>query len=116
MTEPLDPVVQWGYDLGTVEHVLLRTCETDEEVAAVKRVLGVDKQDQRAADAYTPAPPPPPDPRPVFDHAARTREAITRYSEWVDAYPDEDPTPLFERQRVLRIALTNLQRLEGDTP
>lgn len=116
MTDPLDPVVQWCYDLGTVETVLRRSCESDDEVAAVKRVLGVDKQDQRAADAYTPDLPPVPNPRPSFDHTARTREAITRYSAWVEAYPDDDPTPLLERQRVLKIAQRNLQRLEGDTP
>ena len=116
MTEELSPIVQHGYDLGAVDAVLGRLCQTDEERAAIKRVLGVEQQDRAAADAFTPERPPVPDPRDEFDHVARTREAITRYSAWVDSYPDDDPTPLFERQRVLRIALTNLQRLEGETP
>ncbi|MFI8590102.1 hypothetical protein [Dietzia maris] len=110
----LDPVVQHCYDLGMVEQVLLRTCETDDEVAAVKRVLGVDKQESLAAEAYTPERPPVPETRPAFDHVARTREAIARYTAWVDSHADDDdPTPLLERQRVLEIAHSNLTRLEG---
>lgn len=109
----LDPVVQHCYDLGMVEQVLLRTCETDDEVAAVKRVLGVDKQEALAAEAYTPERPPVPETRPAFDHLDRTRETIARYQARVDSYPDDDPTPLLERERVLDLAKRNLKRLEG---
>lgn len=114
MSDELSPVVQHCNDLATVDEVLGRVCHTEDERAALKRVLGVEHQDRAAADAFTPERPPVPDPRDEFDHTARTREAITRYSAWVDAYPDDDPTPLLDRQRVLRIALVNLQRLEGD--
>ena len=112
----LDPVVQHGYDLGALDTVLGRLCQTDEERAAIRRVLGVEQQDRAAIDAFTPPLPPDPDQLPQFDHLARTREAIDRYTAWVASYPDDDPTPLRERARVLRIAHRNLERLEGDTP
>lgn len=114
MSDDLSPPVRHGYDLIAVDDVLCRICEDEAEVAAFKRVLGVDRQEVVASEAY--APPLPPDPYlgPQFDHVQRTRDAIVKYSEWVDSFPDGDPTPLRERERVLRSARVNLKRLTGE--
>lgn len=114
MTDDLSPIVQHGYDLGALDEVLGRLCQTDDERAAVRRVLGIEQQDRVAADAFTPPRPPASDPRDEFDHLARTREAIARYEARVASYPDDDPTSLLERVRVLKNARLNLERLEGD--
>lgn len=116
MSDELAPIVQRGYDLGTVEDVLERMCETDEERAAMKRVLGVEDQELQVVDAFTPERAPLPEFRPQIDHHARAVAAVARYTAWVDSCPDSDPTPLPERERVLRKAHMDLQRLEGDTP
>lgn len=113
MSDELSPVVQHGYDLGALDEVLGRLCQTDAERAAIKRVLGVEQQDRTAADAFTPDRPPVPDPRDEVDHLAHTREAIARYEAWVASCPDDDPTPLLERERVLAKARSDLRRLEG---
>ncbi|MDV6299945.1 hypothetical protein R3P82_12580 [Dietzia maris] len=112
MTDQTPPIVQHCNDLAALDEVLGRVCQTDTERTAIKRLLGVDMQERAASDAFTPERPPQPGVRDVFDHAAHTREAIARYTAWVDSYPDDDPTPLFERRRVLEIALSNLSRLE----
>lgn len=114
MTEELSPIVQHCNDLAAVDALLGRMCQTDVERLAVKRVLGVDKLDRVAAEAFTPERPPVPDMRQAFDHVARTEETIARYQVWVDSYPDDDPTPLLERQRVLRRAQLDLQRLSQE--
>lgn len=113
MTDELSPVVRHCYDLNTFDGVLGRVCETDDERAAIKRVLGVDVQERAATDAFTPERPPQGETPPPVDHLDRTREAIARYSEWVESHPDDDPTPLLERERVLDLARRNLRRLEG---
>lgn len=113
MTDELSPVVQRGYDLGTVEEVLGRVCQTDDERAALKRVLGVEDQERRVANAFTPDRPPLPEFRPQIDHHARAVAAVARYTAWVDSHPDEDPTPLPTRVRTLELARLDLHRLEG---
>lgn len=111
--DELSPIVQHGYDLGTLDEVLGRLCQTDAERAALKRVLGLEQQDRAAADAFTPERPPAPETSEQCDHLARTREAVARYEARVASYPDDDPTPLLERERVLDLARRNLRRLEG---
>lgn len=113
MTDELHPVVQRAYDLNTVDEVLCRLCDTDNEVAAFKRVLGVQDQEVRAAEAFTPERPPRPAFRPQIDFVEHARRAVARYTAWVDSYPDGDPTPLPTRTRTLELARLDLQRLEG---
>ena len=100
-------------DVDVAEQVIDRICDTPDEAAAMRRVLGV----QAEADMLTIAPSPEPPPLPVFqpqvDHLAHAREAITRYTAWVDSYPDDDPTPLRVRERTLRLAHLDLARLEA---
>ena len=114
MSDDLAPPVRHGYDLNAIEAVLSRVCVDEAEVSALKRVLGVDRQEVIAAEAFVPALPPSPDPGSQFDHVQRTRDAIVRYSAWVDSFPDDDPTPLRERERVLRASRVNLRRLTGE--
>lgn len=111
MTDELSPVVQRAYDLGVVDEVLGRMCQTNSERAAMKRVLGVEDQERRVADAFTPDLPPPPEFRPQIDHYARATAAVARYTVWVHSHPDGDPTPLRERERALRSAQLDLRRL-----
>lgn len=113
MTDELHPVVQRAYDLNTVDEVLCRLCDNDNEVAAFKRVLGVQDQEVQVADAFTPERPMEPEFRPQVDHAAHARRAVDRYMAWVDSYPDDDPTTLAKREHVLQLARLDLQRLEG---
>lgn len=110
------PIIQQAADLDALDAVLCRMCETDGERMAVKRALGVDRQESRVADAFTPEPPPVPEFRPQINHLERAHAAVARYTAWVDSYPDNDPTPLKERHRVLHLAHLDLERLEGDTP
>lgn len=114
MSDELAPPVRHGYDLNLINGVLLRVCVDDDEVAALKRVLGVDKQEVLAADAYVPEPPPVPVAGSQFNHVQRTRDAIAKYSTWVASFPDDDPTPLLERERILRLAQLDLDRLTGE--
>lgn len=114
MSDDLAPTVRHGYDLIAIDDVLCRICEDEAEVAAFKRVLGVDRQEVVASEAYAPPLPPAPDLGPQFDHVQRTRDAIVKYSEWVDSFPDGDPTPLRDRERILRSARVNLKRLTGE--
>ena len=100
-------------DLDTVDEVLCRMCDTPDEVAAVKRVLGVEVQEQQVANAFTPEPPPVPEFRPQINRLERAHAAVARYTAWVDSYPDDDPTPLTTRERTLRLAHLDLARLEG---
>lgn len=108
-----DPILRHVADLDTVDEVLCRLCDTPGEVAAVKRVLGVDAQERRAAQAFTPDRPPPAPVGANVDHLAVARDALDRYQAWVDSYPDDDPTPLAKRERTLRIAIKAVQRLEA---
>lgn len=114
MFDELAPPVRHGYDLNLVNGVLLRVCVDDDEVAALKRVLGLDRQEVLASDAYAPQPPPAPVGGSQFDHVQRTRDAIVKYSAWVASFPDDDPTTLLERERILRLAQLDLDRLTGE--
>lgn len=107
------PIIARAADLDTLDAVLCRLCETDDEVASVKRVLGVEAQEQQVAAAFSPEPPSVPEFVPQIDHLERAHAAVARYAAWVDSHPDNDPTPLHERERVLRLARLDLQRLEA---
>lgn len=100
-------------DLDMVDGLLKRVCASDEETQAVKRVLGVDTEEHRVALAFSPEPPPVPEFVPQIDHLEHARGAVGRYEAWVDSYPDDDPVPLRERQRTLRLARQDLRRLEA---
>lgn len=105
------PIKDRARDVDLVERVIDRLCDPD-EAAAMRRVLGVQAESDRLALAYSPDPPPVPEHRPNTDHLAHTRATIVRYTAWVDSHPDDDPTPLRERKRTLRIAHLTLRRLE----
>lgn len=113
MTGALDPIVQLSNDLDKVEVVLGRVCESDAELAAVKRVLGVEDQEMRVAGAFSPSPQPPAF-QSQIDHLAVARDALARYQAWVDSHPDDDPTPLRARERALVLARNSVLRLEGE--
>lgn len=100
-------------DVDLVEQVIDRVAETDDEAAAMRRVLGVQQEADALALAYSPEPPLPEVFVPQVDHLAHARKTITRYTAWVEAYPDDDPTPLRVRERTLRLAHLDLARLEG---
>ena len=108
-----DPILRHVADLDTVDKVLCRLCKTPNEVAAVKRVMGVDRQERLAAEAYVPQLPPQTSFRPTVDYLAVARDSLTRYQAWVESYPDDDSTPLRDRQRALKLAVRSLERLEG---
>ena len=108
-----NPVMERAADLDTMHTVLCRLGESDDEIAAVKRVLGVEAEEQRVTNAFTPEPPPLPEFKPQINHLERAHAAIARYTAWVESHPDDDPTPLRERQRVLHLAHLDLQRLEA---
>ena len=107
------PIPDRATDLDMVEAMIDRIAIDDTEASAARRVFGLDDEANRLAAAYSPEPPPPPVHRPDIDHAAHTREAITRYQGWVDSHPDDDPTPLRERERILHTARLALRRLEA---
>lgn len=100
-------------DVDLVEQVIDRVAETDDEAAAMRRVLGVQDEADELALAHSPEPPLPPVFQPQVDHLAHARATFDRYTAWVDAHPDDDPTPLPERERILRLARLDLQRLES---
>ena len=116
MRDELAPIVQRAYDLNTVDEVLCRLCDTDGEVSAFKRVLGVEDQETQVSNTFTPELPLNPEFRPKVDHVAHAHRAVARYESWVASYPDEDRTPLAVRERALHLACLDLERLEGDTP
>lgn len=107
------PVIQRAADLEVVDELLCSLCDTPEQVQSVKRILGVDVQEQQVANAFTPEPPPPPPVGQDIDHLAHGRATVARYQALVDSYPDDDPTPLRERQRYLQLAVRAVQRLEA---
>lgn len=100
-------------DVDLVEAVIDRVAESDDEAAAMRRVLGVQQEAETLALAYSPEPPLPPVFTPNVDHLAHARATVDRYTAWVEAYPDDDPTPLRVRERTLRLAHMDLARLEG---
>lgn len=100
-------------DVTMVAQMLDRVAASPEEAAAARRVLGVDEAARRASLAMAPELPPPPELRPDIDHVAHARGTVARYQTWTDSYPDDDPTPLRERARAVRLAVMDLQRLEG---
>ena len=107
------PVIQRAADLKVVDELLCSLCDTPEQVESVKRILGVDAQEQQVTNAFTPEPPPPPPVGQDIDHLAHGRATVARYQALVEAYPDDDPTPLRERQRYLQLAVRAVQRLES---
>ena len=111
--EVSNPIIERAADLDTLHDVLCRLCESDDEIAAVKRVLGVEAEEQRVTLAFSPEPPPIPEFKPQINHLERAHAAIARYTAWVDSYPDDDPTPLRVRERTLRLAHLDLARLEA---
>lgn len=100
-------------DVDLVEKVIDRVAESDDEAAAMRRVLGVQQEADTLAMAYSPEPPLPPVFQPQVDHLSHARATIDRYTAWVAAYPDDDPTSLRVRERTLRLARMDLARLEG---
>lgn len=100
-------------DVDLVEQVIDRVAETGEEAAALRRVLGVQGEADRLAEAYAPEAPLPPVFRPQVDHVAHARATLVRYQAWVDSFPDGDDTPLAVRERTLRLAQRTLARLEA---
>lgn len=100
-------------DVDLVEQVIDRVTENPDEAAAMRRVLGVQDEADALALAYAPEPPLPEVFVPQVDHLAHARTTIDRYTAWVASYPDDDPTSLRVRERTLRLAHLDLQRLEG---
>lgn len=100
-------------DVDLVERVIARVAESDDEVGALRRVLGVQDEADALAVAYSPELPLPPVFQPQVDHLAHARATVQRYTAWVESYPDDDPTPLRVRERTLRLAHLDLARLEG---
>lgn len=98
-------------DLKLTEEFIEKMSDSPEQAEAVKKVLGVTDRAEMVANEYTPD-------RPTYihestiDHIGRADEVIEFYQDWVDSYPDDDPTPLEERQRVLDKAKKNKIRLE----
>lgn len=100
-------------DVDLVEQVIARVSETDDEVAAMRRVLGVQDEADALTLAYSPEPPMEPVFQPHVDHLSHARDVIARYRAAVDSFPDDDPTPLRVRERTLRLAMMDLARLEA---
>lgn len=107
------PIIDRVSDVDIVERVIDRLAESRDEADAMRRVLGIEAEAEQLALAYAPEPPLPEVFVPQVDHLAHARATIDRYTAWVDAYPDDDPTPLRVRERTLRLALLDLKRLEG---
>lgn len=97
-------------DLDLVEQMLGRIA-SPEEADAARRVLGLDREADRLAAAYWPAHPPHVSVGLDFDHLAVAHAAVDRYTAWVASYPDDDPTPMATRERTLRLARRDLERL-----
>lgn len=106
MTEPVPTD-----DVTLVEQMLDRVA-TPEEAAAARRLLGVDQAARAAALEWAPAMPPPVL-FPESGHLAHARRAAGRFEVWVASFPDDDPTPLADRERALRLARLDVARLEG---
>lgn len=99
-------------DLDLVDRMLDRIA-TDDEAAAARRVFGVDAEADRLNAAFAPDLPPFPVVGEGIDHLAHARAAVARYAAWADSHPDDDPTPMRERERTLRLARLDLERLEN---
>ena len=101
-----------GNDLKLTEEFIEKMSDSPEQAEAVKKVLGFSEKAEQVTKEYTPD-------LPVYvhkstiDHLGRANEVIEHYQKWVDSYPDDDPTPLGERQRVLEKAIKNKTRLEN---
>lgn len=109
-------IIEQAADLDTANEVLGRLCQTDEELSAVKRALGVDAQEARLTNAFSPELPPEPVFQPNIDHLTHARRTAERYAEWVESFPDDDPTPLDERTRILTLAEMDVRRLGNPEP
>ena len=101
-------------DVDLVEQVIARVAESDDEVGALRRVLGVQDEADAPAVAYSPELPLPPVFQPQVDHLTHARTTIARYEAWVESFPDDDATPLRARERTLRLARMDLARLETE--
>lgn len=101
-----------GNDLKLTEQFIEKMSDSPEQAEAVKKVLGFSERAEQVAREYTPD-------QPVYihkstiDHLGRADEVIEFYQNWVESFPDDDPTPLEERQRVLDKAKKNKIRLEN---
>lgn len=103
-----------GTDLNLTEAFIDKFADTPEQAEAVKKVLGVNSEVEKLADSYTPYLPFPEVPRMSdADVLAHAEQAIEQFTEWVASFPDDDPTPLKERERCLVLARRDLARLEA---
>lgn len=102
-----------GTDLNLTEAFIDKFADTPEQAESVKKVLGVTTEVERLAEAYTPYPPLPEPPRMSdADVIAHAEQTIERFTTWVASFPDDDPTPLPERERCLLLAKRDLARLK----
>lgn len=107
------PIIDRVSDVDIVERVIDRLAESKDEADAMRRVLGIEAEAEQLALAYAPEPPLPSVFEPRVDHVEHARRTVARYAERVESYPDDDPTPLAERERALALARLDLKRLEG---
>lgn len=101
-----------GNDLRLTEEFIEKISDSPEQAEAVKKVLGFSEKVELVSREYTPDVPVYVH-RSTIDHLGRADEVIAHYQAWVDSYPDDDPTSLEERQRVLDKAKKNKTRLEN---
>lgn len=97
-------------DLDLVEQLLSRM-GTPDEVAAARRILGLEREANLLALAHSPRLPPPEPVGQNIDDLAVAIAAAERYRSWVDSFPDDDATPLRVRERTLRLADLSVERL-----
>lgn len=97
-------------DLKLTEEFIEKISDSPEQAEAVKNVLGITKENERLIEAYTPERPTVHLAMDTYDRVEMAQRAVDRYTEWVESYPDEEPVPLAERQRVLLKAKKTLER------
>lgn len=100
-------------DLDLVEQMLGRIASPD-EAAAARRLLGIEREAARLSSAFAPNRPPLEATPNNFPHLEVARASVERYGEWVESFPDDDPTPLAVRERTLRLARVSVARLEAE--
>lgn len=111
MREPRT-VTEQARDVDLVEQMLARIA-TPDEAAAARRVLGIQREADRLTLAHSPKRPPLSPVGQNVDHLKVARDALDRYTAWRDSHPDDDPTPLRERERTVRQAVWAVKRLEN---
>lgn len=99
-------------DVDLVEQMLSRIA-TEDEAAAARRILGVEREANRLSVAFAPRMPSPEFVGSGVDELTVARESLARYRSWVDSFPDDDPTPLVKRERAARLAAWSVERLEA---